>query len=832
MKTRHFIVCIASILMLSTASKATTKLSASLPHPSNLPTNSSLPLGMMSNEIEVSCEQENTLDYGDHCSWPFSQTGTRCCCWCSDPTGAFAWGHVMDLGFVHAADDVYFELRPGCGGCVTSGYLSASLDGSTWSLVWTGSNLGGWTTYSGQAHIPEPFRYIRATTDGCSIDWTMVRVAVSTLYISPNQGGNAGSVTAKILGSDLDPYAQVKLTKSGETDIIATGVTGVPDKTELWATFDLQGKTPGYWDLLVTNPDNATKSLPAGFLVKAGGEAKILIQLVGGGNVRVGRDATFRVMVRNAGDINAQNVVIILGLTNGLPQSSGFGISTAADVSRLQIEPVLSDSFIWVGELGPGFHVEYPLTMNLGEASCYTLQADAADTEAESMNCVQLISSIKALCGAIIKMENRLAGLIPTYEYCMQGNIQNDRCKGVIEEVNVLNKRIAAARDFMPKLCNMFDATGCISQGYEKPAACNQCGSLTFLSADSLPRNETSCSAETLSLVGEHGEQVITAEPVLINNQSNSSTTQGICAVTSIDPNDKASSNGYDLVSTPPQQQKRYVAVTSPISYMVSFENLETATASVQDMTISDQLDSNLDWSTFAFGTLQIGTHAILVPEGAKSLDMSIDFRPEMNVIVQVQGTYNQQTGSVQWYFRGEDPDTEELADFLPPNTVSIHPRGSGWVSYSAIPKSGLPTGTVIQNGAIIDFEVDIPPAPIGTPIVINTIDSQPPSSSVDALPEYTPFPSFQVNWSGNDDPGGSGIHVYTVYVSDNNGTYQPWIANTISSSAIFNGSRGHIYRFYTISTDNVGNVETISDIPDTTTSISFASFFPLILKR
>jgi len=185
-----------------------------------------------------------------------------------------------------------------------------------------------------------------------------------------------------------------------------------------------------------------------------------------------------------------------------------------------------------------------------------------------------------------------------------------------------------------------------------------------------------------------------------------------------------------------------------------------------------------------------------------------------------VQFNFNMQTGVAQWYFKGTDPYTGLLADFLPPNTNTVDPRGRGWVSYSVKPKSNLPTGTVIKNKATIDFEVGVPPDPMDTPEVFNTIDSGAPSSSVSPLSATQNALNFTVSWSGNDDPGGSGIRNYDIYVSDNSGPYTLW-ATIPETSAIFTGEYGHQYSFYSRARDNVGNIEDAPTSADATTRIT-----------
>jgi hypothetical protein len=261
------------------------------------------------------------------------------------------------------------------------------------------------------------------------------------------------------------------------------------------------------------------------------------------------------------------------------------------------------------------------------------------------------------------------------------------------------------------------------------------------------------------------------------------------------------------------------VSLTRDLHYVVYFENLATATAAAQEIFITDQLDSNLDWSTFAYGDIQIGTHTISVSEGNQNFSTEIDLRPEMNALVEIQCTSNQGTGVAQWLFRGKNPDTGELADFLPPNTQAVDPHGSGWISYNLKPKANLSTGTVIKNKATIDFEVGIPPAPMDTPEVYNTLDNTKPTSQVLPLSATQISTSFTVSWSGSDES--SGVRDYTIYVSDNLGPYNPWLTQTTDTSATFPGLSGHSYAFYSVALDNVGNQEEHPTSPDTTTTVS-----------
>ncbi len=245
-----------------------------------------------------------------------------------------------------------------------------------------------------------------------------------------------------------------------------------------------------------------------------------------------------------------------------------------------------------------------------------------------------------------------------------------------------------------------------------------------------------------------------------------------IRSTASYDPNDKTGPSGFDSEGTPEDQHKHFIAANRSLPYTVFFENLGTATAAAQEVLLADQLDSNFDWSTFVLSTMQIGEKMVSVPEGAQNFTTEVDLRPTISAVVEVDCEFNSSTGIATWLFRGKNPYTGELADFLPPNKEDVSPQGEGWVSYTVKPKSGLSTGAIIKNKATIDFEVNIPPEPMQTPEVFNTIDAGTPISSVNTLAESQQSSSFKVSWSGSDDVGGSGINNYTIYVSNNGGTY------------------------------------------------------------
>jgi hypothetical protein len=95
-------------------------------------------------------------------------------------------------------------------------------------------------------------------------------------------------------------------------------------------------------------------------------------------------------------------------------------------------------------------------------------------------------------------------------------------------------------------------------------------------------------------------------------------------------------------------------------------------------------------------------------------------------------------------------------------------------------------------------------------------VDNSPPTSVMDALPEYSTIDTFNLSWKGSDN---TGVWYYMVYYSDNAGDYQLWV-QTLNTSCEFTGLEGHMYWFYTLAADISENVEIPPVVPDAQTSI------------
>jgi hypothetical protein len=95
--------------------------------------------------------------------------------------------------------------------------------------------------------------------------------------VSPDSAFNTGRVNiTRIEGANFQAGAAVRLAMTGEADIIATNVS-VNSPTEIACAFDIMSKKTGRWDLVVTNPDGSSGTLPLAFNIKSWSDTKLVL---------------------------------------------------------------------------------------------------------------------------------------------------------------------------------------------------------------------------------------------------------------------------------------------------------------------------------------------------------------------------------------------------------------------------------------------------------------------------------------------------------------------------------------------------------------------------
>jgi hypothetical protein len=280
-----------------------------------------------------------------------------------------------------------------------------------------------------------------------------------------------------------------------------------------------------------------------------------------------------------------------------------------------------------------------------------------------------------------------------------------------------------------------------------------------------------------------------------------------------IDPNEKLGPVGYG--------PERWVPKDKPLLYRINFENKSDATAPAQSIRVIDQIPATLDPRTVRLIEMGFKQYRVEVPANRAYYQTRLQLGADLNNLkADISAGLDIATGRVTWNFTAIDPVTNErplspLDGILPPNNSQND--GEGYVVFSVQPAAGQPTRTDLANTATIYFDEN---EPIVTNTTTNLLDADIPVSQVAPLSATSDTPDIPISWTGSDDPNGSGLAGFDLMVSENGGTYLPFITNASGSGVLFNGKWGRTYRFYSVATDNAGNVEAAASAPDASLSV------------
>ena len=622
------------------------------------------------------------------------------------------------------------------------------------------------------------------------------------LPLQPNSGGNNGTFTTQISGAGFIPGATVRLSQSGQSDIIASPANVTQSGTAIAVTFDLNGAALGPWDVVVTNPDGSHVTLPDGFTVIQGTLRNVWLDILGPTTVRFGTTVSFGIIVGNRGTVDATFVPATIDFSPYVSPALGFTLTPPGIPSEyLPIDWGAIPAFYSAGGrtvlslylplIPPGQKEILPITLTIPQAgdpnavalgNSFTINTEIGEPIVQStpaqdwVECVAGLGDLALTISGVGEEENcatTIAGLIPG--------------------ITVNGIKVGAGEDSAVSF-------GALVSGIAVAAA--ECGGEVF--------PELRIFDASLQVISTASSCVHAVHESFFSGS----------VVVSLDPNNKFGSIG----SGPPQ----YLSGDEPLRYVIDFENQSTATAPAQQVTITDQLDlTKVDPSTFSFGPIAFGSKQVVPSRNFTEFAADVDLRPAQSLIARIGAKLDSNTGLVTWRFASIDPatgqpTTDPIAGFLPPNTIS--PQGQGNVLFTVMPRADVATGTQIMNQASIVFDSN---APINTQQWLNTIDNSKPSSQVLTLPATEGSTSFIVQWSGTDV--GSGIGTYTIYSSENGGPFNVWLQNTTGTSGTFTGTAGSSYAFYSIARDLAGNLEAPKTASEATTSVVVDTTPPVI---
>ena len=620
-------------------------------------------------------------------------------------------------------------------------------------------------------------------------------------FVTPDKGGNTGDVTVSISGVFFSPLI-VRLEKQGETPIIVPdSLVSVFNGQEIKATFDLRNKTIGDWDLVVELVGDTVMVLEDGFEIDSGNVAQPWTNIIGFDFIRPNQWQNYSFIVGNHGNVDATGVPLWMVIPQNVEVQTVFPIYQPNDTLGIMFDTIvnyyLTDTLfsevgsykvipLFVPKVAPSQTLTLDLKLRTPTSQQFSIQTWAGEPlyktflSQEAVNCYADIASevfsvafpqYSCLYSAIDFGWRPIFNQIFYHEQVTFGSLKKNLLPTLIDCVPGLTPGEAVSN--LDNVFKIIDDYYPVVEGAQTGSDC----ALAFL-------------------------------PLLYNSKIK----KNIITVASYDPNDKIGPSGGG--------SENYYNDLSPFTYIIHFENVDTATANAQSVLVLDTLDAAVfDFSNFQLGDLHIGDSILHIPPGRKTHQTLYNMVAAQNVMVRITANFNDTTGVASWLFESLDPQTltpvaNPFDGFLPPNEDA--PEGEGAVHYSVKLLSNLPNNTLIKNKAHIYFDSN---PPLVTEEWQNTLDNIKPHSQVDSLPAVVHNTLFDVNWNGIDTS--SGIRYYNIYVSKNGGDYLPWLINVDTTSATFSGEVDSTYCFYSIATDSAGNVETDSLLPDACTTIS-----------
>lgn len=619
--------------------------------------------------------------------------------------------------------------------------------------------------------------------------------------VSPAYAPATGMYVGYIKGVGFKVGSTVKLIKDGSPVINADSTIFV-DSTSLKIIFKNRNEVLGHYKLEVTVPGTGLMSLDSAIRIEPATASDLWVRLEGRKEVLINRWASFQVVFGNNGNQTAVGVPILIKLPKNVQAKI---INPINDEHVLPAAlPGIPEGRFYMSEdtvVNDSLQVGYFLLPILEPGITVSLTLEVKSTSADPFVIRTNIGS------PLYNDTDFIAGKGSDIDWTP---CQPPACvKCILDLVGLIPG--SCAPSIYNFLCSADNAW------------------------DDANNGGTSCSSNLLDMTANFGGMVLSCfggsaigaikiAGDIVNNGTGGFSAFGNCTDClknppvydtiftrfSWDPNVKTGPSGYNT--------NRYTRWEEPFNYSIHFENLASATAPVSEVVITDYLDSTkLDINSVQFTGFGFADTVVRFSNPDSLFIRDVDLRPAKNSIVRVTGKLDS-LNKLSFRFTTLDPLTMSLTSsiddgFLDPDTNGR--RGLGYVSFRANVKPGLVTGDLINNSASIVFDNN---APINTDVWTNGIDKLAPVSNVLPITERLNDTTFRVHWTGSD--AHAGIFSYRVMVSRNDSAYQQWII-TDSTAANFKVSPSNIYKFYTVATDFVGNIEDTPGVPDQTLTVT-----------
>lgn len=245
------------------------------------------------------------------------------------------------------------------------------------------------------------------------------------------------------------------------------------------------------------------------------------------------------------------------------------------------------------------------------------------------------------------------------------------------------------------------------------------------------------------------------------------------------------------------------------VSYIIDSENDPVfADAPAHTVIITDTINGDYyDLESLSTRNITIGDVSMELDGTEKNFIKTMDLRPRINVIAQVEQKYDTKTGIAKWIWTSLDPMTMEPTDDVMQGVLPVNDEthlGEGHVTFKLKQKMGLPNGTDVTNQADIVFDSN---EPVFTPVWTNTIDAIAPISAVASV-DIKNDSTATVKVQATDNL--SGVWKYDVYVrygSEGSSWYKA-VEGATTEDIDVKYYKDVIHAFCVVATDSAGNME------------------------
>ena len=205
------------------------------------------------------------------------------------------------------------------------------------------------------------------------------------------------------------------------------------------------------------------------------------------------------------------------------------------------------------------------------------------------------------------------------------------------------------------------------------------------------------------------------------------------------------------------------------ITYEIESENDTTATAAAHTIIVRDTLDVN-KFDLASLAAYRVTIHdKVLELNGEHNFVYTLDLRPNLYVIAQIQLECDDETGIVVWTITSLDPMTMEPTTDPNQGALPINYNGEGIATFTfnVNLKEPFPDGTEISNRVGIIFDLE---EPVITDTWTNTVDAVKPISHIE---EVTPVAD-SLSFSFISEDNRSGVWYHSLYYR-NDSTDMQW---------------------------------------------------------